>query len=379
MPHPWAKASGGIGGSKTAVAIESNPRSPQSPEARHQAISRTEGTMLALLTETVTEIASMSRKSKWIEADSLDESATTVAQRALEARLTTVYSWLAKAVDDTQTPVESVHQLRVSTRRATAVLQLFEDWLPRKRARWFRKHLKQMRKTAGEARDLDVLAAQLCEYCNANRAAGCPDLQARLAVARQAAQPAISDLHQKMVDRRYRRRLKNLVRKTHWRNEGSDCPTYQEVARTGLRPLAEIFFAASKGDFENILALHEFRIAGKRFRYAMEVFAGAFGPTFRKELYPLVEELQKKLGDINDHATHRDRYLTWHDDTTDESQRQILSTLIAHESSALQTSIREFREWFTTERAADLNARFWQEVGPASEHSDADSNSKQSA
>src|SRR5215475_11300778 len=121
-------------------------------EARQQATNRTEGTMLALLTEMSIETASMSRKSKWIEAESLDESATTFAQRALDARLKTVYSWLEQAADDTETPVESVHQLRVSTRRATAVLQLFEDWLPRRRARWFRKHLKQMRKTAGEAR-----------------------------------------------------------------------------------------------------------------------------------------------------------------------------------------------------------------------------------
>ena len=28
----------------------------------------------------------------------------------------------------------------------------------------------------------------------------------------------------------------------------------------------------------------------------MEVFADAFAPTFRKELYPMVEELQEKLG-----------------------------------------------------------------------------------
>jgi CHAD domain-containing protein len=338
-------------------------------------MNRTEGTMLALLSEMAIETASMSRKSKWIEAESLDESATTFAQRALDARLKTVYSWLEQAADDTETPVESVHQLRVSTRRATAVLQLFEDWLPRRRARWFRKHLKQMRQTAGEARDLDVLAAQLCEYCNANQAAGCADLQARVAEARQAAQPAIRELHRKMVDRRFGRRLKKLVQKTRWRDEQAECPTYQEVARSGLRPLADNFFAASQGDFENILALHEFRIAGKRLRYAMEVFAGAFSPAFRKELYPLVEELQKKLGDINDHATHRDRYLAWHDDTSDESQRQILSTLISLESSALQTNIRAFRDWFTAERAAELKSRFWQEVG----HDEAESMNSQPA
>ena len=317
--------------------------------------------MLALQTENVL----MSRKSKWIEAESHDESATAVAQRALEARINTVWNWLPLAADEQENAVENVHQMRVATRRATAALQLFEAWLPRMRSRWFRRHLKQMRKIAGEVRDLDVLAQQLDKLCKSDQAAGCAGLQDRVATARQDAQPAIKALHKKMVDRRFPKRLKKLVKKTRWRSGDEPCPTYLEVARSGLEPLAREFFAASKADFENILALHEFRIAGKRFRYAIEVFAAAFGPAFRKELYPLVEELQQKLGEVNDHATHRDRYLVWLDETKDESQRLVLGKLIALETSALQASTRNFRDWWTTERAADLQARFWQEVAPA--------------
>jgi hypothetical protein len=97
----------------------------------------------------------------------------------------------------------------------------------------------------------------------------------------------------------------------------------------------------------------------------MEVFAAAFSPAFRKELYPMVEELQLKLGAVNDHANNRDRCLAWLDETTDESQRLVLSRIIALETAALQASMREFRDWWTPERAGDLKTRFWQEIAPS--------------
>ena len=79
--------------------------------------------------------ATMSRKSKWIEANSLDEPASKVARRAFRARLRTVWDWLPQAADESETDAEYVHQLRVSTRRATAALRLFESQLPGKRGR----------------------------------------------------------------------------------------------------------------------------------------------------------------------------------------------------------------------------------------------------
>lgn len=305
----------------------------------------------------------MARKSKWIEVDSPDVPATDVARDALQARLKTVWEWLPLAAESPAGEIENVHQLRVSTRRATAALHLFESWLPSKRSRWFRKQLKKIRKTAGEARDLDVLARRLAEHCQSEHAAGCPSLMARAAETRAAAQPAIRQLHEELVER-FRKRLKKLVKKTDWRSE-SPCPTYLQVARTGLAPLAAKFFAAAEGDFENILALHEFRIAGKQLRYAMEVFAAAFGPAFRKDLYPIVEELQEKLGAVNDHANFRDRYLAWADDAEDDDQRLVLGKLIALQTAELQRCTRDFRDWWTHNRAADLKARFWQEVSPS--------------
>jgi CHAD domain-containing protein len=304
----------------------------------------------------------MTRKSKWIESDSLHEPAPAVAQRAIRARLDTVWKWFPLAAEELMGEVENLHQLRVSTRRATAALNMFEAMLPRKRSRWFRKQLKRIRQATSDARDLDVLGMRVGAACQEDEVPGCSAMIERVAAARRAAQPAVCELYRKLRDRRFRSRMKKLVERIQWRSDESEEPTYQVAARAGLRPLAAAFFTAAEADLDNTPALHEFRIAGKELRYAMEVFAAAFEPSFRKELYPIVEELQTKLGAVNDHATHRDQYLAWLDDTTDESQRLLLSKLIATETAALQSSTREFHQWWTTERAADFKARFWHEI-----------------
>jgi len=309
--------------------------------------------------------AVMSRKSKWIEVESAEESALVVARCAIRARLKTVWDWLPHAAEGSTDEAENIHQLRVATRRAMAALHLFEAFLPHERSRWFRKQLKRLRETAGEARDLDVLAQHVKAVCQADHSSGCASLSERVSQARHAAQPVITKIYEKLKRRGYRRRIKKLVNKTRWRCRQSEAPTYRDAARSGLRPLAVDFFAAAQADFESILAMHEFRIAGKHLRYAMEVFAAAFGPAFRKELYSVVEELQMKLGSVNDHANNRDRCLAWLDETTDESQRLVLSKIIALETAALQNSMREFRQWWTSDRAADLKARFWLEIAPS--------------
>ena len=63
------------------------------------------------------------------------------------------------------------------------------------------------------------------------------------------------------------------------------------------------FFAAVPRDATDLAALHMFRIRGKELRYAMEVLAGAFSDEFRTRLYPIVESIQERLGEVNDLVT----------------------------------------------------------------------------
>ena len=53
-----------------------------------------------------------------------------------DARLRTLWNWLPLAAKNADDDVEYVHQLRVASRRAMAVLEIFDAMLPRKRSKW---------------------------------------------------------------------------------------------------------------------------------------------------------------------------------------------------------------------------------------------------
>src|SRR5690606_25938490 len=57
--------------------------------------------------------------------------------------------------------------------------------------------------------------------------------------------------------------------------------------------------------------LHQLRIAGKRVRYSLELFRTIFPNELHQQTYGLVEKLQTRLGEINDHATAQRLYQVW--------------------------------------------------------------------
>jgi hypothetical protein len=73
-----------------------------------------------------------------------------------------------------------------------------------------------------------------------------------------------------------------------------------DLARTMLGELMGKLQEAASGDLKDYDHLHQVRIAGKRLRYAVEVFADCFAPALREQLYPMIEEMQEILGRAND-------------------------------------------------------------------------------
>ena len=58
-------------------------------------------------------------------------------------------------------------------------------------------------------------------------------------------------------------------------------------------------WAAAMRDPKNVEDLHNMRIAAKRLRYTMEIFAPCFGPEF-VPILKTVEEIQERIGAIHD-------------------------------------------------------------------------------
>jgi len=302
----------------------------------------------------------MVRKTKWIENSSSDDQVDEVARRTLTGRLDFVWHFLSRAAADNHQP-EDVHQLRVATRRATAALQIFQALLPRRRARKMEKQLKRIRRAAGEARDLDVLAARLKKDQTTHDADGSARLQHFVSRLRERAQPAIEQLHVELSRKnRFARRAQSLIARLRVRSAEGSMPshTFADVARQDLCPLVDRFFAAAAADLGQLDALHGLRICGKRVRYALEIFGGVFGPEMRQEIYPVVAEIQEKLGKINDHVTAARLYADGLDRVEDSDVAGLLHPLIAEERRTIDQGRREFLAWWTASRSADLRRLF---------------------
>src|SRR4051794_34692884 len=98
---------------------------------------------------------------KWIPNVKASTAVEKAARKALETHLETIRQALAPALDALSADLEPVHQLRVGVRRATAVLDLFADCLPRRAYRRARRGLRDLRRSAGQARDWDVFLLTL--------------------------------------------------------------------------------------------------------------------------------------------------------------------------------------------------------------------------
>jgi CHAD domain-containing protein len=311
----------------------------------------------------------MSPSGKWIDGIRPDSSVCAAARAALAARLSAVSYWLSFAAHCADQDIEHVHRLRVSTRRAKAALRLYRDWLPGKTARWVRKRLKKIRRAAGEARDLDVLAERMRREGGDHDAAQRETVDAALAevsARRAAVQPAIARVAERCRrEDRFARKVRKLLDSVNRRDRQSgDEPaeSFGPWARRQLADAAQAFFAANlppngpedRDAGGDAAALHQFRIRAKALRYAMELLSPAFEADFRDVHYPVVEELQERLGRINDHVAGAAALRRWKAESAADSRPLPFEELAQREDARGEVALREFRDWWTVERVEVL-------------------------
>ena len=133
---------------------------------------------------------------KWIEAITPDRRTSDVAALTLENRLTRVLHYLPLAAKKADEDIEYVHHLRVWTRRATATLRLYEEWMPPRRFSWMKKQLKRVRRAANDARDCDILIERLRKEPDSM---GNQRWLKTLSAERQEAQQAIISVYERLA------------------------------------------------------------------------------------------------------------------------------------------------------------------------------------
>src|SRR5262245_17770186 len=240
---------------------------------------------------------------KWLERSLAFSRLSVVAARSLKGRLDVVLQLLRLAAEKGGGSAESIHKLRVSTRRAAVALGLYRELLPRRGQFWLKKWLKRIRRAANDPRDCDVIIERL------GNEQGCVWARRWLdevQVERERTQHAVVRIYEQLRHgRRFARQTDRLVRRVRW--PGKDHrhaarARYGDWALKRLRPMVEQFFTAVPAERTDENALHDFRIRCKKLRYAMELVAGALPDDLRTGLYATIKSTQRRLGDINNLA-----------------------------------------------------------------------------
>jgi CHAD domain-containing protein len=202
--------------------------------------------------------------------------------------------------------IEFVHQMRVASRRLRAAMSLFEDTLDLKP---YKKAIKRVTGDLGAARDLDVQILFLERYLerlgDAVFAPGIRRIQLRLRQQREDVQTAVV----KALDRLQKsaalpnlsQAMRELLADSRVNTPQPDFMELRTVAARNicLRLEELLSFEPCVKNAESVDQHHQMRIAAKKLRYTMEIFASIFPPGF-SDFTGVVKEAQKILGEIHD-------------------------------------------------------------------------------
>lgn len=207
-------------------------------------------------------------------------------------KLRTGLRHVARKQDD----ADAIHDLRVSIRRFTQELRVFEPWFGSKTVKRIRRPLRRLMERCGAVRNCDIAIDVL-------RTAGCadPKLVAGLDRERRRTSRQLAEEIEewRKTDRigTWRDRLKAGRAGSRERADAS--------ARRLLPAMLEDLFRAGRTAAQpdsSPRQMHRVRLKGKRVRYTLELFKRAYG----KKTEPMMNSLkilQEKLGAINDCAT----------------------------------------------------------------------------
>ena len=289
---------------------------------------------------------------KWVEESDGEMPAREFARTVLAERLEVVESLLPRAAHHHEDDIENVHQLRVGCRRASAALRAFAPLMsakPRRLKEW----LSQIRDAAGPARDIDVL---LTRFAAEESDAVTEYAVARLTEERRSAQRPLVKVAKHAVrgelDQVVAQTLKLLGKK---KSKPPLLGTYGlDAVCLAYTPFARLMHLENPTAEE----LHQFRIAGKRLRYSLEIFHGLFPDRLREEIYPIIEILQEQLGETNDHATAQKLYQTWLAEMPANDLAAEVAGRVITEHKGMLRLRAQFLRWWSAKRITKVEGFF---------------------
>lgn len=205
---------------------------------------------------------------------------------------------------------EAVHQYRVALRRLRSAFTTFRSAIPAAERRSIADDLRWLGRQFGRARELDVFITDLLAAISDNLPDD-PAIDALARLADKARSDAYRRAHIVLDSPRYADLLLGLEA---WWESGPwttpDDPVWGApalpFARVALRRLHRKL-ARLGGRLEDLSEeeLHDFRLRGKKLRYASEFFRGLFREKTVAPYIAALAAMQDHLGSLNDSATTR--------------------------------------------------------------------------
>lgn len=282
--------------------------------------------------------------------------------------------------------IEHIHRMRVASRRLRAALPLFESCFPPEKFREWMVGLQKITRALGDARDTDVQTAFLLRLMGEGvRKNTCPpDGDIRM----ETPSADILTLLLRHLEKR-RRKYQNAVLSALKNLEKSEIPDEIRVGCTDL--LARGRNARKQQSLQGIPAVaasrisrrldallrfehwaynpdavtehHAMRIAAKKLRYTMEVYAPVYRRNLKKPLFR-VKKIQQILGDLHDCDV-------WIDTVTAMLLNERSSSPAGRNPPYAQNARVTSYRHFLAEREKDRNliyrrfVRYWDSVGRA--------------
>jgi CHAD domain-containing protein len=288
---------------------------------------------------------------KWFWVEPPTGRVAQAAERIVALRMAEVERYLPLAARHAGDDVEYVHQLRVSCRRAAAALRAFESFAG-KRSRNLKGWLKRLREAAGPARDADVLIARLHNELDAANPLA-QQLVDTVIQSRKESQAALEKIDRKAAGGALQRAADRCIERIATSDRKHARRTFAEFARRAVREAARdvegVDVATASMD-----DLHQLRIAAKRLRYSIEIFHSAASSALRLEVYPQVEELQERLGALNDRASSQARWQAWLAELPPNGLAAFGASLVVRDHAAATDLRDEFLAWWSAERQATV-------------------------
>ncbi len=292
----------------------------------------------------------MSLDSKWSEGLTPTMPLVEAARSILAARFEILLKHWSEA-EQQPNETETVHRLRVASRRVSAAIGAFDSLIPRRQACKLRSQIRGIRQAAGDVRDRDVFLIQLADWARDRNAEERPGLDylfgiwthVRLHLYQRLA-PKLNR-HERFADRAAALRLRG-GRKTLLRGHAAEI----------IPELVAEFNDAANEHCDNPAKLHAIRILGKRLRYSFELFACCFSLDDIATPYDMLEELQELLGAAHDAETSARRVKRELECVMENDRyRPGIAAWLAHLQGIENEGPGRFDEW----------ACRWREVAPA--------------